>query len=263
MYTEIEGQPVFYSTGNGEFDTNQPSVVFIHGAGLDHSVWVLPARYFARHGYNVVAVDLPAHGQSGGEPLTSVEEMAVWIASLIETVGITTTAIVGHSMGSLVALTVAARFPDKITSLALLGTAVPMGVSDQLLSAAEANSHDAIDMSNTWSHSQSGLMGGNENPGMWMMGAEERLLERAADGVYFADFTACNEFSIGLDLAKSISCQSLIIAGDADIMTPPRNARVVADLIAECRVSVINGCGHSMLNERPDRILDELITIVC
>ena len=205
MYIEIDGQQMFYSTGNGSFSTDQPSVVFIHGAGLDHSVWVLPSRYFARHGYNVVSLDLPWHGRSQGQALNSIEEMASTVSALIREIGISSAAVVGHSMGSLVALTLAANHGEQVRSLALLGTAVPMGVSDQLLAAAEANSHDAIDMSNMWSHSQAGQMGGNENPGMWMMGAEQRLLERAGKGVYFADFTACNNFSMEVELAGSIT----------------------------------------------------------
>jgi pimeloyl-ACP methyl ester carboxylesterase len=262
MYIEIDGHQMFYSTGNGFFSTSQPSVVFIHGAGLDHSVWVLPSRYFARHGYNVVSLDLPAHGQSKGQPLDSVEEMASWVSKLIQAIGITEASIVGHSMGSLVALMLAANHGDQVRSLALLGTAVPMRVSDQLLAAAEANSHEAIEMSNMWSHSPAGQMGGNENPGMWMMGAEQRLLERAGKGVYFADFTACNNFSIEVELAGNITCPALIIVGGSDVMTPPRNAEKVAALLSNCRVTVLNDCGHSIMSEKPDRLLDELITIV-
>jgi len=262
MYIEINKQKAFYSTGNGSFDTRQPSVVFIHGAGLDHSVWILPSRYFARHGYNVISLDLPGHGRSQGPALESIEAMAAWVSEVIGTVGVSSASIVGHSMGSLVALTLAANHAAQVNKLALLGTAVPMGVSDQLLSAAEANSHDAIDMSNTWSHSQVGQMGGNENPGMWMMGAAERLLERAGEGVYFADFTACNNFSMEVERVKSISCSSLIIAGQADIMTPPKSANAIAELIPNCRVTLIENCGHSMMSEKPDRVLDELISIV-
>lgn len=262
MYIEINGQQVFYSTGNGSFSSSQPSVVFIHGAGLYHSVWVLPSRYFARHGYNVVSLDLPAHGRSQGPPLESIEEMASWVSELIRTIGIQSASVVGHSMGSLVALTLAANFAEQVRSLALLGTAVPMRVSDQLLAAAKANNHDAIDMSNMWSHSQAGQIGGNDNPGIWMMGAEQRLLERAGEGVYFTDFTACNNFSISVELAQSITCPALIIAGKADIMTPPGNAKTVAALLPNCRVTMLDDCGHSMLSEKPDRLLDELITVV-
>ena len=42
---------------------------FVHGSGLTHMTWVLQTRYFAFHGYNALAVDLPGHGLSGGESL--------------------------------------------------------------------------------------------------------------------------------------------------------------------------------------------------
>ena len=76
MKFEVAGETVFASTGSAPFDAKKPGVLFIHGAGMDHSVWVMPARYFARHGFAVLAPDLPAHGRSGGGALTSVSAMA-------------------------------------------------------------------------------------------------------------------------------------------------------------------------------------------
>ena len=84
MYITVDGNRVFYSNGNGETNPGQPSVVFLHGAGMDHSVWVLPARYFARHKFNVVSLDYPGHGRSAGTPLTSIEDLAAWVSSTLD-----------------------------------------------------------------------------------------------------------------------------------------------------------------------------------
>ena len=262
MYVEVNGEQAFFATGSGSFDAQQPAVVFIHGAGLDHTVWVLPSRHFARHKFNVIAVDLPGHGKSAGDPLPSIEANADWISALITALEFPEAAIVGHSMGSLVALSMAANHPQQARSLALLGTSLPMPVTDELLSAAKDNSHDAIDMANTWSHSRFGQIGGNDNPGMWMSGGGQRLLERAGRDVFFTDLNSCNEFTSELALAEKISCPTLVIIGSQDAMTAPVNAHKVAAAIEGSRTLILEKCGHAMLSEKPDAVLDALITIV-
>ena len=262
MYTQVNGQATFYSNGNGKINQGQPNVVFIHGAGMDHSVWVLPARYFARHGYNVFALDLPAHGRSKGEPLASIDAMADWVCGAMDSLDVDVAAIVGHSMGSLVALNFSARYASRTRVTVLLGTSTPMPVTDVLLDAARANEHDAFDMANTWMHSPFGQMGGNENPGISMMMSGQRLLERTPEDVYFADLNACNEFSDGDALAAQIGTQTLIFVAAQDKMTAPVSATKVAGLIPQCRVIHLNPCGHAMLSEQPNTVLDGLATIV-
>ena len=262
MYFLVNGHQTFCSNGNGSLDPAQPNVVFIHGAGMDHSIWVLPSRYFARHAYNVYALDLPGHGRSDGPPLQSIDSMADWLADALDALGLACSAIVGHSMGSLIAINFAARYQEKTRVLALLGTATPMPVTSQLLEAAKQNQHDAIDMANTWSHSNFGQMGGNENPGLCMMMSGQRLLETAAKGVYFADLNACNEFGEGKTLAAQIDCQTLVLIGENDKMTAPAGAFDVASRITDSRIVNISPCGHSMLSEQPNAVLDALVSIV-
>ena len=123
MFTTVNSQKTFFSNGNGKHQADQPNIVFLHGAGMDHTVFVMPARYFARHNYNVYAFDLPGHGRSAGEPCKSIDEIADWIIEAFKKLKINTAAIVGHSMGSLIGLNLAARFPNKVRKLALLGLA--------------------------------------------------------------------------------------------------------------------------------------------
>ena len=262
MYVEVNGYKTFYSKGTGNIKAGQPSVIFLHGAAMDHSVWVLPSRYFARHGYNVYALDLPDHGRSVGESPVSIDGFADWLSDAMGELDIASAAIVGHSLGSLIALNFAARYPGKTRVLALLGTSTPMPVTDQLLDAAKDNHHDAIDMANTWSHSSFGQMGGCENPGMCMTMSGQRLLEMANDGAFFTDLNACNEFANGDEIAMQVTASTLIIIGEQDKMTAPVSAQAVADNIADCRVVRLNPCGHSMLAEQPNAVLDALATIV-
>jgi pimeloyl-ACP methyl ester carboxylesterase len=115
-------------TGGKALDASKPTIVFIHGVLNDHSVWILQSRYLAHHGFNVLAVDLPGHCRSGGDAPASVEEASQFIEDLLNAAGVDKAALVGHSWGSLIALEAAARLKDRITHLALVGTAFPMKV---------------------------------------------------------------------------------------------------------------------------------------
>jgi len=262
MYIKVDDNKTFFSNGTGNLKPEQPGVVFLHGAGMDHSVWVLPSRYFARHNYNVFALDFPGHGRSEGEPLTSIDAMSDWVSKAMGELYVADCAIVGHSMGALVALNFAARYPEQTRVLALLGPSTPMSVTDGLLTAARDNHHDAIDMANTWSHSSFGHMGGNENPGLCMTMSGQRLLEKAKKDVFFTDLDACNEFTNGDKLAGQITADTLVIIGEQDRMTTAVNAQDVANKITNSRVIRLNPCGHSMLSEQPNAVLDALATIV-
>ena len=194
----VNGAKAFAATGGRDFDPALPLVIFVHGAALDHTVWALLARWFAHRGFAVLAPDLPGHGRSDGEPLATIGAMADWTAALIEAAGARRAAIIGHSMGSLVALETAARHSEKITAIGLIGAAAAIPVSRDLLAAAEADDHAAIDMLRIWGYGFRAGIGGSLAPGLWMLGGAERLLERARPGVLFTDLRACNDYRDGL-----------------------------------------------------------------
>ena len=116
-------------------------------------------------------------------------------------------------------------------------------------------------MANTWSHSTHGLLGGNDNPGFWMLAQGERLLAHTADGVFHADLAACNAFDAA-DLSVTEDCPALVIAGTRDQMTPAKAGLAVADGLAGATVVTLPGCGHSMLSEQPNQVLDALASFV-
>lgn len=262
MDLQLNGQAAYAYTGGKSFDTTLPCVVFIHGAQNDHSVWGLQSRWFAHHGFAVLAVDLPGHGRSTGAPLPSIEALADWIELLLEKVGAGDTAksvsLVGHSMGSLTALECASRHPGRIARIALVGTAVPMPVSDALLGAAKEKEPKAISMINTWSHSPRGSIGGNTVPGMWLLGASRRLMERQQPGVLHNDLAACNAYIHGMEAAAALPCPALIISGSRDMMTHPKAAAKLAAVIKDARSVSLAGAGHALMAEQPDAVLDAL-----
>jgi pimeloyl-ACP methyl ester carboxylesterase len=260
MRIMVGGTDTFVATGGRDFDPKLPCVVFLHGAGLDHSVWALLARSFAHHGCAVLAPDFPGHGRSAGAPLLSIAALADWTAALIDAAGAGAARLVGHSMGSLVALETAARHPDKVAALGLIATAAPMRVSDDLLNAAKANDHAAIDMISIWGHGYHATLGGSQTPGLWMVGGGERLLERTRPGVLFADLSACNAYQDALAAAAKVNVPSTAILGSRDLMTPAKGGKAIAAAIPGCRVAMIEGAGHMLMSERPDDVLAALRT---
>jgi pimeloyl-ACP methyl ester carboxylesterase len=259
MKIQVQGKDSYFYTAGHPLDPALPTLVFIHGGEQDHSAWALQSRYFAYHGCNVLVPDLPGHGRSAGPALGSIAALAGWIANLLDAAGIRDASVAGHSMGSLVALEFAARFPTRVVKLALLGTAAPMLVAAPLLDAARANEHAALDMINVWSHGNRAHIGGNTAPGMWMMGMNMRLMERQARDVLYADFKACNDYTQGAAAAAQVKCPVLIIAGSRDQMAPPRAAQDMVKCFPQPRTVLLEGAGHALMAEQPDAVLDALI----
>ena len=258
MKLAIRDTDAYAYTGGKAFDPNLPTLVFIHGAEHDHSVWVLQTRYLAHHGFGVLAVDLPGHGRSSGKPLASVEAMADWIVAALDAAGVSKATLIGHSMGSLVAIECAARQPERISKIALVGTAFPMKVSDELLTATRDAEPLAQDMVNIWSHAAYAQFPGNPGPGFWAMGGNLRLMQRQKPGVMYADFAACNNYTNGIEAAKQVRCPALLIMGKRDLMTPPRAAKEIASALADKRSIEISGAGHALMAEKPDEVLEAL-----
>jgi pimeloyl-ACP methyl ester carboxylesterase len=258
MQIHVDGRAVYGYTGARTMSASQPTVAFVHGAANDHSVWALQSRYFAHHGFNVVAVDLPGHGRSEGPALPSVDAIARWIVRMLDAAEIASATLVGHSLGALACLAATAESPARVRKLALLGPAVPMPVSDALLDAAKADDHVAYELINGWSHSAARKLGGNRVPGMWMTGAALRLMERTPPGVLHADLSACNAYAGGLAAAASVRCPTLVVLGQRDLMAPPHNASAMCEALADCRVVTLAGAGHAMMAEQPDAVLDAL-----
>ena len=258
MRFEVAGRDVYAYTGTRPLDATLPTVVFVHGAGNDHSVWALQSRYFAHHGRNVLAVDLPGHGRSKGDAMDSIEAISDWIPSLLDGAGVGAAVLVGHSMGALAVLECAARYPERVTRIALLGPAAPMPVADALLDAAKRNDHAAFELITGWSYSAGKQLGGNTMPGVWLTGNAMRLLERTNPGVLHADLVACNAYAGGLAAAAKVRCPVLVVDGARDIMAPPKNARELIGALRAARVVDLPECGHALMAEQPDAVLDAL-----
>jgi pimeloyl-ACP methyl ester carboxylesterase len=251
MIVEVDGVEAHASTGGVVLEGDAAVVLFIHGAGMDSTVWQLQTRYFAYRGLRSVAVDLPAHGRSEGAALSSVEEMAEWVARFMAAAGFAHAHVVGHSMGTFVALELARRHPSLVASLILCGTATAMPVHPDLLTAAEQDLPAAAALMAAWGHAQPAHVGGNPTPGFWMLGGAQALVERSAPGVLATDFKACMAYVDALVAATTVACPCTVVVGLGDKMTPPKSGRTLADAISGATLVELTGTGHQMMTEDP------------
>ncbi len=262
MELSVNGKKTYVYTGGKGFDAALPTVVFCHGAQCDHSVWILQSRYLAHHGYGVLALDLPGHGRSGGPALAKVEDLADWVVAALDAVKVRQAAIVGHSMGSLIALECAARHPARVTKIAALATAYPMKVSPELLKATKEDEPRAQDMVNIWSHLAYAQFPNNPGPGFWVIGENLRLMQRQKAGVMHVDFAACNAYAGGAAAAAKVTCPALFVIARRDAMTPARSAQAFAQSVKGAHIAMIEGSGHNMMGEKPDEVLDALVAFL-
>lgn len=229
---------------------SQHTIVFLHGALNDHTVWDALAGALAGRGHHVLAPDLPGHGGAPGPALGSVEAMAAWLLERLAADGVDKALLVGHSMGSLIALEAAQRAPDRIAGLALLGTAWPMKVSDALLAGALEDQAGAIAMVAQWSHADATLEA-----------ASRRLMERVAEAgpphLLHTDLAACKAYAGGAAAAAAVDVPVLFVLGRSDRMTPPRAAKALTEAVRHGKIVEVDA-GHAMMAEQPDPVRDAL-----
>ena len=259
MELTVNGARTFCYTGGKPFDAAKPTIVFIHGVLNDHSVWILQTRYFAHHGWNVLALDLPGHARSEGEPPRTVEEAAAFVVSLLDAAGVQKAALVGHSFGALIALEAAARAPERVTQVALVGVAYPMKVSPALLENSQHQPMKAIDMVNVYSHSMLAPPPSALGPGTWLYGGSRALMRRVLASnprvnVFHRGFAACDSYAGGEAAIEKVKCPVLFVLGRGDAMTPPKAAQSLQQKARDAKTVLVDG-GHQMMTEAPDAVL--------
>ena len=264
MKLRLRGKTAYAYTGGRPLDPRLPGVVFIHGALHDHSVWILQSRWLAHHGHAVMAVDLPGHGRSEGEAL-SVQEAGRWVAEFTQAAGLDRVTLVGHSMGSLIALEAAAALGSAAQHLLMVGTAYPMKVSPKLLALALQDPEQAIDLVNSLSNSTHAAKPSCPGPGFSIHGGNRALMRRMQQAyrhgnLFHQDFSACDAYDGLAQVAAAVGCPTTLVLGERDQMTSPK---AVAPLVEALRPDTVRlPCGHNLMAEAPDGVLQALRAVL-
>jgi len=217
-----------------------PPLVLVHGAGGDLVQWPTGLRRLA--GRVVYALDLPGHGKSGGEALPQVGAYAEALRKWAEGLGLPPFVLVGHSMGGAIALEFSLRHMDRLAGLVLISTGARLRVAPQILTGIQADHKETTDLLIHW------MYGASADPNLLRLGA--RRLREVRPEVLLADFVACDAFDRREDVAR-ITTPTVVICGDADVMTPLKSSQYLHEQIAGSQLVVIPDAGHMAVLEQP------------
>ncbi|MEM7361220.1 MAG: alpha/beta hydrolase [Pseudomonadota bacterium] len=251
MKLQVNGVETHVATGGKEFDPSLPTVMFLHGSGMDHRAWALQTRWFAYNGFSVLAPSFPGHSLSAGEPLASIEEAADWLQLLLAEAGVDSAHIIGHSQGFLSALELAAAEPGKVRSLIGVGTAAAIPVNPMLIETAQKSAQQAADMMLQWGFGPRIHMGVSPTPGMQPIAIGRQIM---ADNPLAVDLQACADYQGGEQALSKITVPCAMILGAQDKMTPAKAGKAVAKAL-DAELTVLEDSGHMLPIEAPKTVL--------
>tara|TARA_B100000700_G_C14846239_1_gene761741 strand:- start:138 stop:914 length:777 start_codon:yes stop_codon:yes gene_type:complete len=249
----IENDKVFSSDTGEKFDSKKDTIVLIHGSGQSHVVWSLTSQYLSDQNYNVFTFDLPGHGNSEGQSLKSIEDMADWLEKLIIKIGIKNFCLIGHSQGCLIGLEYAFRYPSKIKELIFVGGSYKIPVNKSLIDLALNGDLESLNLMMKWGYGKSKqFIGGN--PLQKILNSPREVRE-----VLAVDLIACNNYKNGINAVKSIKCPTFFIFGELDKMISLDKGKEFANLIPNSRTHIIKNCGHMIILERAFEMREKII----
>lgn len=225
-------------------DVESLTLLFIHGSAGSHAAW--PQAFYEMSGARVVALDLPGHGRSAPPGRRTIAQYAAVVGAFVAGLDLQNVVLVGHSMGSAIALAVAYRAVVALRGLILMGASARMPVHDTVITGAMKSLDDVADFIAAYGMGRAGA--GIED--------EVRRAVLAAEPMTaFGDFMACNRFDLRPNLA-SIKIPTLIIAGELDRMTPLRFSESLAAGLPHANLVTLEGVGHYAMLEKAAEVRD-------
>jgi len=241
---QVDNKNIFASDSGQGIDKNKETIIFLHGSGLSHIVWSLIEQYLSNQNYNVLAIDLPGHGNSEGNCLKSIEEISDWLEKVFIELNISELTIIGHSQGCLEALEYSSKYSKRVKNLIFIGGSYRMPVNQDLIDLAESGDDKSVQLMMKWSYENSKkFIGGN--PVEKIINSSRNIRE-----VLATDLVACNNYKNGSEALKSINCPTLFIFGELDKMVSLEKGKKFAELIPNSKIHIIKDCGHMIMFEK-------------
>jgi pimeloyl-ACP methyl ester carboxylesterase len=234
----VNGIEIHYDlTGSG-----RRTCLFIHGSGGRGASWIRQLERLA-DAARVVALDLPGHGQSGGEGYSVIEDYARMVRDFVEAAKLGKVVLGGHSMGGAVAQAFALAYPERLDGLILVGTGARLRVLPKIFELLRADYPEGVRFINGRAFSRSTAQRLKD-------AARARALETRPQ-VTIGDYTACNGFDV-MERIGALRIPTLVIGGEDDQLTPPKYARYLARTIPGAVLVMVEQAGHYVHLEQPE-----------
>ncbi len=221
-----------------------PAVVLLHSLATHSGLWALQVPVWSAR-FRVIAIDLPGHGESPLAPEgVSLADMAQAVVAVLDTLGLAKAAVVGLSLGGMVAQAMAIRHAPRVSALVVAHAgartdAVVQAIWEQRLEqfAAGGMAHLAQPTLARWFPRDFA-----EDAPLtmdWMAG----LIQATSAAGYVAAIRAIQHLD-HLDQLPRVQVPTLVIAGLADAAVPSTVATLVAQRIPNARLHLFDGAGH-------------------
>ncbi|MGR9091779.1 MAG: alpha/beta fold hydrolase [Gammaproteobacteria bacterium] len=241
--TEIEGLTIHYDHLTPPTTAGGQRVVYIHGTGCNAQVFAAHMRAIAAE-HEVVALDLPGHGRSGGNGFRGAADHAFFVGALIEHMGWDRCVVAGHSLGGGIALSVAIYFPQLVSALMLIDTGARLRVNPKILELAR---QAALAGRSPGGDSRAGFADGTPPA---IVDEVNALTAGCDPAVKYRDWVADDSFDVMGRLAQ-LAVPTLAICGAEDPLTPLKYHEFIRDCLPDCRLEVVDGAGHWPFAEQP------------
>ena len=252
----VNNNKVFTMNTGETFDSQKQSIILLHGSGQSHIVWSLTAEYLTDQKYNVFALDLPGHGNSEGESLKSIEDMAEWLNKVILNLNIKDFLLVGHSQGCLVALEYAYNYSSGLKKIIFIAGSYEIPVNKNLIDLALSGDLESLNLMMKWAYGNSKqFIGGN--PLQKILNSSREVREILA-----VDLIACNNYKNGIKAVKKIVCPSFFVLGEIDKMVKVEQGKKFAALIPNSKIHIIKNCGHMIMLENAFKMREKIAEFI-
>lgn len=252
----IDNNKVFSLDTGEDFDPKKETVILLHGSGQSHVVWSLTSQFISDQNFNVVTLDFPGHGNSEGESLKTIEEMAEWLEKVTNKIGIKKFFLVGHSQGCLVSLEYFFKYPSKIIKLIFVAGSYEIPVNKGLIDLALNGDMESLNLMMKWGYGSSKqFIGGN--PLQKILNSPREVREILA-----VDLIACNNYKNGINVIKKINCPTLFIFGELDKMIKLEKGKEFSSLVSGSKTHIIKKCGHMIILENAFEMRDKIVNFL-
>lgn len=234
-----------YYFAHGDDLRDRPPVLVLHGAGGSNLSW--PPQIRRLSGQRMFTLDLPGHGKSEGVGSQDITEYSKAVLEFIKALRLSSVVLVGFSMGSAIALSLALQYKKRVLGLGLFGSGAKMRVAASTLELTSNPSTFLSAVEKVIENSYSS----DVDPRITELAIQQMAETRQA--VLYGDFLACDEFD-AMERVSKINVPTLLISGSADRMMPPNRAEYLRDQIEGAQLHIIEGAGHMVMIERPDEV---------